>query len=400
MKFDDTWHYLLKTQPIKLSTEKGAEFTFYADIDGVNFDCPSDRNNPQSKSRFRKFWDLWFIHSKRKRNEYTNDGPKKFPTRTFLYLKAVFQYLESCNKLIIDGISFESQIGASDPILSNKPNSNATLCSEHYIAYHSAQKMGYEFEPSDELRFLSKKLGLIKKAIGNKVWVVQGTPDGKKTAFTLCGCYIADSIIPEESSSGVYVISGQRVIEFDPPLHLNELDWFPALIKSQSNFSLGFNRLNDETVKQALIELESESPLPSLSMPFPDIDLLATGSEGKTRLVSHLRRERNRNLVAMKKSKVLNAKGKLSCEVCGFDFSASYGNLGDGFCEVHHLTPLSAASEAVTTTLADLSVLCSNCHRIIHRSSPMLSVADLFKVVQNCSSELETINAKEALYTG
>jgi 5-methylcytosine-specific restriction protein A len=43
--------------------------------------------------------------------------------------------------------------------------------------------------------------------------------------------------------------------------------------------------------------------------------------------------------------------------------------------------PLSASSESVTTTLDDLAVLCSNCHRIIHRSTPMLSVAELSKVV-------------------
>jgi hypothetical protein len=252
---------------------------------------------------------------------------------------------------------------------------------EHFVAYHSAQRMGYELESSTELRFLSRKLGLLKKAVGNTVWVVQGVPEGRRTAFSLCGAYIADHVDIEDSSSNLYVIFGHRVKEFAPPVPLNGLDWFPALLKSQSNFSLGFNRLNDEIVVQALAALQAEGNSPSPPAALPDIDLPSAGTEGATRLVSHLRRERNRALVEAKKAATLNANRRLCCEVCGFDFSATYGPLGEGFCEVHHLVSLSASSESVTTTLDDLAVLCSNCHRIIHRSTPMLSVAELSKVV-------------------
>jgi hypothetical protein len=252
---------------------------------------------------------------------------------------------------------------------------------EHFIAYHSAQKMGYELEDSTELRFLSRKFGLLKKAVGNTVWVVQGIPDGKKTAFSLCGAYVADRVDIEDPSSNLYVISGQRVKEFAPPVPLNNLEWFPALLKSQSNFSLGFNRLSDETVVQALTSFQVKVNQPSPASTLPDIDLLTVGTEGAARLVSHLRRERNRALVDAKKAATLNAEGRLCCEVCGFDFSVTYGALGEGFCEVHHLVPLSASSESVATTLNDLAVLCSNCHRVIHRSTPMLSVAALSKMV-------------------
>lgn len=181
---------------------------------------------------------------------------------------------------------------------------------EHFVAYHSAQRMGYELEPSDDLRFLSRKLGLLKKAVGNTVWIVQGIPEGKKTEFSLCGAYVADQVDIEDPSSGLYVISGQRVKEFAPPMPLNGLSWFPALLKSQSNFSLGFNRLNDEVVVQALTALQTESdssPLTSL----PDVDLSQAGVEGTARLVSHLRRERNRAIVEAKKAATLNTTGRL-----------------------------------------------------------------------------------------
>lgn len=253
---------------------------------------------------------------------------------------------------------------------------------EHFVAYHSAKVMGYELEPTGELRFLSRKLGILKKAVGNTVWVVQGVPDGKKTAFSLCGAYVADRVDVEDPSSNLYVISGHSVKEFIPPVPLNSLDWFPVLLKSQSNFSLGFNRVNDEIVVQALAALQAEGNPASPSAP-PDIDLPPAGTEGAARLVSHLRRERNRAIVEAKKAATLNAKGRLCCEVCGFDFAATYGAHGEGFCEVHHLAPLSAASDSVTTTLDDLAILCSNCHRTIHRSDPILSVSQLSEVVRN-----------------
>lgn len=254
---------------------------------------------------------------------------------------------------------------------------------DHFIAYHSVKKMGYGYDSRGALTFLSKKLGVLKKAIGNTVWVVEGTPDGKKTAYTLCGAYVADSIASESPSSNLYVISGSQGNDFVPPVPLNQLDWFPALLKSQSNFSLGFNRLSDEAIILALSALQSENSASAFPPSLPDIDLPASVSEGERRLISHLQRERNRAVVEAKKAAVLSSTGCLSCEVCDFDFGAIYGYLGEGFCEVHHLSPLSASDESVTTTLADLAILCSNCHRIIHRSNPMLSVAELSAVVRN-----------------
>ena len=180
---------------------------------------------------------------------------------------------------------------------------------EHFIAYHSVQKMGYEYGTSGTLVFLSKKVGLLKKALGNIVWAVQGMPDGKKTAYSLCGAYIADSLDPEDPSSNLYIIRGSQGTGFVPPLPLNQLSWFPALLKSQSNFSLGFNRLNDETVIQGLSTLKEENSKPPVAPSLPDIDFSASTSEGARRLVSHLRRERDNGVVQTKKTAVLHSSG-------------------------------------------------------------------------------------------
>ena len=106
----------------------------------------------------------------------------------------------------------------------------------------------------------------------------------------------------------------------------------------------------------------------------PDID---AGKEGKLRLVSHMSRERDQKLVKAKKEYALRTNRKLSCEVCGFDFAKVYGKIGKEFCEVHHLTPLAQADGEGETTLDDLAIVCSNCHRMLHRGKPIFTIEEL-----------------------
>lgn len=55
------------------------------------------------------------------------------------------------------------------------------------------------------------------------------------------------------------------------------------------------------------------------------------------------------------------------CFVCGFDFGVKYGDLGNGFIEVHHKVPLaSVRNDYVVNPISDLVPLCSNCHRMVH----------------------------------
>lgn len=113
----------------------------------------------------------------------------------------------------------------------------------------------------------------------------------------------------------------------------------------------------------------------------PDVDAESSAIEGNPRLVAHLRRERSPSLAAKKKKSVLAATGKLCCEVCGFDFESMYGKHGQGFSEVHHLKPISQMDKGGATTLADLAVVCSNCHRIIHRIDPMPNIGRFKKLI-------------------
>ncbi len=88
--------------------------------------------------------------------------------------------------------------------------------------------------------------------------------------------------------------------------------------------------------------------------------------EGKLVVIIHKRRERNRKLVDRKKTIASKKKEGMSCEVCGFNFEKIYGEIGKNFLECHHKKPLSNLKANEKTTLADLALLCANCHRMIH----------------------------------
>jgi len=83
--------------------------------------------------------------------------------------------------------------------------------------------------------------------------------------------------------------------------------------------------------------------------------------------------------------KVKKAQGYV-CKACGFDFKEKYGQLGHEYIEAHHLIPVSdLAGKLVDLDIyKDFTVLCSNCHRMIHRSE-YSSNLDLFikKYIKN-----------------
>ncbi len=70
------------------------------------------------------------------------------------------------------------------------------------------------------------------------------------------------------------------------------------------------------------------------------------------------------------------------CAVCGFNFGVAFGELGEGFIHVHHLTPLSSIGESYDVNpIQDLRPVCPNCHAMLHRKKEaVLSIAELIVI--------------------
>lgn len=130
----------------------------------------------------------------------------------------------------------------------------------------------------------------------------------------------------------------------------------------------GVQYLESETDDRAAFELET---------------IIEPLKEGAQRQILSTRYERNpKNRIA-----AIEAHGA-TCQVCGFNFEETYGSLGKGFIEVHHIRPLYLHEKEVEVNpIEDLVCLCSNCHRMIHRKrDSVVDVEELRRIVAQYNS--------------
>lgn len=129
---------------------------------------------------------------------------------------------------------------------------------------------------------------------------------------------------------------------------------------------------------QAIRSALSQSAQIVVSAEFDDVE---EAQEGRLLAVLHYRRERSRKLVKARIKRAIEETGELRCEACDMSFSERYGEWGDRFMEVHHTRPLHTLEEGRVTPLAELALVCSNCHRMIHRRRQWLTVAELVSII-------------------
>ncbi len=141
-------------------------------------------------------------------------------------------------------------------------------------------------------------------------------------------------------------------------------------VLSGEDYSWNIDTAIEETIPPAVIErfreLDEER--------FP---------EGKEKYRIHRSKERNQKLIALKKQKSLLQNPNMPCEICTFSFKQKYGEIGDKFIETHHIYPISELTEEVKTNLDDLILVCSNCHKMMHRKRPWLTVEEIKKILNN-----------------
>lgn len=96
-------------------------------------------------------------------------------------------------------------------------------------------------------------------------------------------------------------------------------------------------------------------------------------TEGQRTQVLVNRYERDRHA----RDKCIHHHGT-KCTVCGLDLGEKYGELGKGFIHVHHIVPLSDIGENyIVDPINDLVPVCPNCHAMLHRRNPPLTVDEL-----------------------
>lgn len=76
------------------------------------------------------------------------------------------------------------------------------------------------------------------------------------------------------------------------------------------------------------------------------------------------------------------------CIACKFNFEKRYGEAGKGYIEIHHLNPLAERFDAtsgkpIRTKAEDVVPLCANCHRVVHRTRPCMTLDALVSKIRN-----------------
>jgi 5-methylcytosine-specific restriction protein A len=66
-------------------------------------------------------------------------------------------------------------------------------------------------------------------------------------------------------------------------------------------------------------------------------------------------------------------------EACTFDSEEAWGV--EGIVDCHHLKAVSDLAPGETTKLADVRLLCPNCHRLVHHRRPWLTWDELIELV-------------------
>lgn len=140
------------------------------------------------------------------------------------------------------------------------------------------------------------------------------------------------------------------------------------------------DRARLQQVAQAIIAGAS-SPEAKVAAMGEDDEEVDGFPEGRLLLRLHRARERSSKLREAAKKRAAAEHGRLFCVVCGFDFFATYGRLGEGYIECHHTKPVSELTQDSKTKIEDVALLCANCHRMVHRRRPWLTLAHLVELL-------------------
>ncbi len=124
--------------------------------------------------------------------------------------------------------------------------------------------------------------------------------------------------------------------------------------------------------------IEDRSSENETDLDLDDVGDIESRTEGGKKVVISVRSERDSRC----RNEAIKIHG-LKCKGCGFDFGKKYGSWGKNCIEVHHVIPLGNGKPRETNPKTDLTVVCSNCHRMIHKKSNItLTIEELKRKIK------------------
>lgn len=248
---------------------------------------------------------------------------------------------------------------------------------------------------------------------GHDVWYEIGPKSSAKEYFTLQIRFVNDfrlimELIPDTYSKpfiqdlgyasaekkNTFVSFARLLLEKKAKLHL-QLNKVAASVSSYDAWPAHWDhialRISRSPVAEGYVDHESiilDWGMPVMAMilslanivpvELPDDTEITPRTEGTTQKTQVTRYERS----PINRMLCLAAKG-YSCSVCGMNFEQTYGELGLNFIHVHHTVPVSQMGDDYQVDPEkELFPVCPNCHSMLHRCDPPLSIDALQEIVR------------------
>jgi hypothetical protein len=86
------------------------------------------------------------------------------------------------------------------------------------------------------------------------------------------------------------------------------------------------------------------------------------------------------------------------CRVCGFNFAKAYGEIGEGYIHVHHLTGLATLKGKARKfdPVKDMIPVCPNCHEMLHRNDPPYTPEQLRAIIATAEGDSRRLRESDS----
>jgi hypothetical protein len=176
------------------------------------------------------------------------------------------------------------------------------------------------------------------------------------------------------SPGGIFLFQISVDVERRARLTKAKLDQLGAVYGDHLKFT--FIEENKATVE--ILPQQVDESQPSISLLPEEIENPEQFIEGALKQITINAYERDPNA-----RRACIERYGLTCSVCAFNFVEFYGEVGEGYIHVHHLTPISSIREEYSVDpIQDLRPICPNCHAMIHKKRPPYTIEEMRHIIE------------------
>jgi putative restriction endonuclease len=245
---------------------------------------------------------------------------------------------------------------------------------QHYVVYHNVQNIGSEFDDDSPVQHYAITTNKsVRRIPGSIMWVISGE-GARQKEYRLRYWFVADMVDPNREVNGSpNEVKGTDGYTFRGGVRLNDLPWFPTLKAKQNRFSLGMQKLDDESVRHLYATTRAaggRTPTDEYLDPQPFPAELLSGPVGPE--ISSIdsgpapRRDTYGERLVRDTALTVQVKRLYDhhCQICGTQLSTPKGP----YSEAAHIQPLGAPHNG-PDVFENLLCLCPNHHALFDKGA-------------------------------